>query len=66
LEAHDLRDTVSSALRTLTEREQRLLHLYYFEERTLHEISRVLEVSESRVCQLHTQALKRLRTVIAA
>ena len=66
LEAHDLRDTVSSALRTLTEREQRLLHLYYFEERTLHEISRVLEVSESRVCQLHTQALERLRTVIAA
>ena len=66
LEAHDLRDTVSSALRTLTEREQRLLRLYYFEERTLQEISRVLEVSESRVCQLHTQALKRLRTVIAA
>ncbi len=66
LEAHDLRDTVSSALQTLTEREQRLLRLYYFEERTLQEISRVLEVSESRVCQLHTQALKRLRTVIAA
>jgi len=66
LEAHDLRDTVSSALRTLTEREQRLLRLYYFEERTLQEISRVLEVSESRVCQIHTQALKRLRTVIAA
>lgn len=66
LEAHDLRDTVSSALQTLTEREQRLLRLYYFEERTLHEISQVLEVSESRVCQIHTQALKRLRTVIAA
>ncbi len=66
LEAHDLQVTVSSALDTLSEREQRLLRLYYFEERTLHEISRVLEVSESRVCQLHTQALKRLRTVIAA
>lgn len=66
LEAHDLKNTVSSALSTLPEREQQLLRLYYFEERTLQEISRVLEVSESRVCQLHTRALGRLRTVMAA
>lgn len=66
LEAHDLRDTVTSALSQLSEREQRLLRLYYYEERTLQEISRVLEVSESRACQIHTRALKRLRTVIAA
>lgn len=66
LVADDLRETVSSALQTLTEREQHLLRLYYFEERTLQEISKVLSVSESRVCQIHTQALKRLRTVIAA
>lgn len=66
LEAHDLKNTVSSALSTLTEREQYLLRLYYYEERTLQEISRVLEVSESRACQIHTRALKRLRTVMAA
>lgn len=66
LEARDLKNTVSAALSTLPEREQRLLHLYYFEERTLQEISQVLEVSESRVCQLHTRALGRLRTVMAA
>jgi RNA polymerase sigma factor for flagellar operon FliA len=66
LEEHDMVTTVSSAITTLPEREQRLLRLYYFEERTLQEISRVLEVSESRVCQLHSRALRRLRTVIAA
>lgn len=66
LETRDLQDTVSSALSTLPEREQHLLRLYYFEERTLQEISQVLAVSESRVCQLHTRALGRLRTVMAA
>lgn len=66
LEARDVKNTVSSALSTLPEREQHLLRLYYFEERTLQEISRVLEVSESRVCQLHTRALGRLRTLMAA
>jgi len=66
LEARDMRNAVSVALGTLPEREQHLLRLYYFEERTLQEISRVLEVSESRVCQLHTRALGRLRIAMAA
>ena len=61
-----MRNTVCAALGTLPEREQHLLRLYYFEERTLQEISRVLAVSESRVCQLHTRALSRLRVVMAA
>ncbi len=65
-EARDLHDSISSALSILPQREQHLLHLYYFEQRTLQEISKVLEVSESRVCQLHTRALSRLRTVMAA
>lgn len=66
LEARDMRDTVSTVLKTLPDREQHLLRLYYFEERTLQEISKVLDVSESRVCQLHTRALGRLRTAMAA
>lgn len=66
LEAGDLRQAIRSAIGTLPEREQHLLRLYYFEERTLQEISRVLNVSESRVCQLHTRALGRLRTAMAA
>lgn len=46
----------------LPEREKVLLSLYYVEELTMKEISRIMDVSESRVCQLHTQALVRLRS----
>lgn len=65
-EARDLQTVMTSAIGTLSEREQQLLRLYYFEERTLQEISRVLHVSESRACQIHTRALKRLRVAMAA
>ena len=66
LEARDLTQAITSALHTLSEREQQLLRLYYFEGHTLRDISRVLSVSESRACQIHARALKRLRVVIAA
>ncbi len=56
---------LSQSLDQLPEREQILLSLYYVEELTMKEISRVMDVSESRVCQLHTQALLRLRTLFA-
>ena len=49
------------ALQTLTEKEQKVITFYYYEELTLKEISEVLEVSESRVSQLHTKALKKIR-----
>ncbi len=45
----------------LSEREQRVIQLYYFEELNLKEIGKVLGVGESRVCQIHTQALMRLK-----
>src|SRR5207237_9590376 len=45
LEAHDMKKAVCASLGMLPEREQHLLRLYYFEERTLQEISRVLAVS---------------------
>jgi len=45
----------------LPERERLVLALYYNEELTMKEISKVMDVSESRVCQLHSQALARLR-----
>lgn len=64
--ANDLKDAMAHAMQTLPERDRELLRLYYFEERTLQEISHALSVSESRACQLHSRALKRLRTVIAA
>ena len=45
----------------LPEREKLVLSLYYDEDMNLREIGEVLEVSESRVCQIHGQALVRLR-----
>ena len=45
----------------LTEKERRVVELYYYEEMTLKEISRILEVSESRISQLHTKALVKMR-----
>lgn len=57
----ELKDTLAQYIEALPEREKRVVFLYYFEELTLKEISKVLEVSESRVSQLHTKAVSRLR-----
>jgi len=46
----------------LKERERIVLSLYYFEELKLHEIAKVLGLTESRVSQLHTKAIMRLRS----
>ena len=53
------------AVRSLPERDQILLALYYWERLTLAEIGRVLGVSESRVSQLHSRATASLRTALA-
>ena len=57
----ELQGVVAEAIKTLPERLQLVLALYYQEERSLREIGVILEVSESRVCQLHTEAIHRLR-----
>ena len=46
----------------LTEKEKKVILLYYYEDLTLKEISNVLEVSESRISQLHTRALQKMKT----
>lgn len=51
-----------AAIEALPEREKLVLTLYYQEELNLKEIGAVLEVGESRVSQLHSQAIKRLRS----
>lgn len=57
----ELRDELSGVIASLPEREALVLSLYYDEELNLREIGEVMSVSESRVCQLHAQALARLR-----
>lgn len=56
---------LTKAVEQLTEREQLVLSLYYHEELTLKEIGHVLEVSESRVSQIHTKAIMKLRSELA-
>ena len=66
LERAELIGDLSEAIRELPDREQLILSLYYKDELTMREVSKVLGISESRVCQLHARALTRLRTRIAA
>ncbi|MNE55253.1 RNA polymerase sigma factor FliA [compost metagenome] len=54
------------AIEALPEREKMVLTLYYQEELNLKEIGAVLDVGESRVSQLHSQAIKRLRARLAS
>ena len=61
VEQEEMKKMLTEALMTLTEKEQRVVTLYYYEDLTLKEISEVLEVSESRVSQLHTKALKKIK-----
>jgi RNA polymerase sigma factor for flagellar operon FliA len=60
-----LGEAVAEAIGALPERERLVLSLYYEEELNLREIGEVLGVTESRVCQLHGQALARLRSRLA-
>ena len=57
----DLKDRVADAIARLPEREKLVIALYYYENLTLREIGEVLGVTESRISQLHTKAVLRLR-----
>jgi RNA polymerase sigma factor for flagellar operon FliA len=61
LEENGLREALAAAIAELPERERLVMSLYYDEELNLKEIGEVLGVSESRVCQIHGQAVVRLR-----
>ena len=64
LEQASRQEAVVAAIEGLPERMRLVLALYYDEELTLREIGEVLGVTESRVCQLHREALKRLQAVL--
>lgn len=57
----EMKERLALAVQRLTERDYLVLSLYYFQELTLKEIGAILDVSESRVCQLHARAILRLK-----
>ena len=63
--ARERREGLVDIILSLSDQQQKVLNLYYYEELTLKEIGVVLDVSESRVCQIHSAALKRIRQLVA-
>ncbi|MDE5803515.1 MAG: FliA/WhiG family RNA polymerase sigma factor [Lachnospiraceae bacterium] len=61
IEKEELKKVLEETLEILTEKEKKVILLYYYEELTLKEISNILEVSESRISQLHTRALQKMK-----
>ena len=66
LDETELREAMADAIARLPEREKLVVTLYYYEELTLREIGEVLGVTESRVSQLHTKAILRLKARLSA
>jgi RNA polymerase sigma factor for flagellar operon FliA len=56
-----LRESLVAAIKSLPEREQYIMSMYYEQDMNLKEIAAVLDVTESRICQLHSQSIARLR-----
>ena len=65
LEQSEVKEALAEAISSLPEREKLVVTLYYYEELTLREIGEVLGVTESRVSQLHTKAILRLKAHLA-
>lgn len=65
-EVEEMRQTLAHSINQMPEREKIVLTLYYYEGLTLSEIGRVLGVTESRVCQIHTKAVLQLKSRMAA
>ncbi len=62
VEKEEIKRVIVQAINELPEKEKKVLVLYYYEDLTLKEIGKVLEVTESRISQLHTKAIMRLRS----
>jgi RNA polymerase sigma factor for flagellar operon FliA len=65
IEKNELKQFLSGAISSLSEQERLVVALYYFEELTLKEIGEIMQISESRVSQIHTKAVWRLRGMIS-
>jgi RNA polymerase sigma factor for flagellar operon FliA len=66
IEKEDLLEVIETVLNNHSEREQMIIQLYYFEELSLKEISQILEITESRISQIHKALLKKIRDSIGA
>lgn len=64
LEESDLKNELIKGIQNLSKREQTILSLYYHDELTFKEIGLVLDLTESRVCQLHTRAILNLKAMM--
>ena len=64
VEGKDLVEKLTSAIDTLPEQERLVVSLYYHEELTLREIGEMLGLTEGRICQIHSQAVSRLRQAL--
>lgn len=64
IEREDLLEVIENVLHHHSEREQMIIQLYYFEELSLKEISQVLDITESRISQIHKALLKKIRDSI--
>lgn len=58
---NELKKRVAEAVSSLPEKEKLIISLYYYDEMTLKEIGKILGITESRVCQLHSQTMHRLK-----
>jgi RNA polymerase sigma factor FliA len=63
-ERRDIRRNLAELLKQLSEKEQMVLALYYYEELTFKEIGKTLDISESRVCQIHGRAMINLKIMM--
>ena len=66
VEFESIKKVLSNAVATLPEKERLVVALYYYEEASLKEIGDILNISESRASQLHSKAVKKLKTILKA
>lgn len=65
VEKSELRQIIADSLKQLTEKEKLVITLYYYEELKKKDIAYILDVSASRVCQIHNSALKKMKKILA-
>ena len=66
LKLQEMRQVVADTIATLPEKERLVISLYYYEDLNMKEIGNILGITESRVCQIHTKSVLRLRSKLKA